>query len=285
MPPLSARLATYGRRIENSTAGRIHGRAVRLELGVHSLALAAQHVLCAAPFLVAMSALSRRWGFGDVGHLLSDTMGLRGDAEHELLALFRARSHESVGSFLVGFVVAFFFATGVSATMQRTFERIWDLTHAPWTAWWRHLLWAVATTVLFGVGLWVNEATHTWTLATPVEVGLEAAATGIGAFGYYWWTQHVLLGGRVAPRALLPGALLIGLGTVVLIVLTQVMAPAQVTQQVADYGLVGAAFILSTILVAFSTIVLWGAYLGREYDRRHEMGGLAAVVDPLPGEE
>ncbi|GAB3578756.1 hypothetical protein GCM10027579_03010 [Calidifontibacter terrae] len=278
-----ARVQAGGRRLSTSPVGRVYGRSVRLELGTHSLALAAQHVLCAAPFLVAMSALSRTWGFGDVGHLLSDTMGLQGDAQNELMALFRTRAHETVGSFVIGFVLAFFFATGVSATMQRTFERIWDLHHADWTAAWRHLAWAVATTVLFGFALWVNKATHTWQIGTTTEVLLEATGTGVAAFVYYWWTQHVLLGGRIAARRLLPGAVLIGVGTVILIVATQVMAPAQVTEQVADYGLVGAAFILATILVAFSTTVLWGAYLGREWERRHHMTGLSDIVEPAVG--
>lgn len=66
---------------------------------------------------------------------------------------------------------------------------------------------------------------------------------------------------------LLPGAVLIGLGTTVLILAVQVLAPNEITEQVADYGLVGAAFILALVLVAFSTILLWGVFLGRDLSR------------------
>lgn len=117
-----------------SRIGRIHRESNELELGMHSLALAAQHVLCAAPFLVAMSAITRTLHMGDVALLL-------------------------------------------------------------------------------------------------------------------------------------PGAVLIGLGTTVLILAVQVLAPNEITEQVADYGLVGAAFILALVLVAFSTILLWGVFLGRDLSR------------------
>ena len=125
--PVSARTDELIRRWETSRIGRLYNESVELELGVHSLALAAQHVLCAAPFLVAMSALAREWHVGDVAFLLSDTMGLHGDAENELMRLFRPSKHDTIGSFVVGFLIAFAFATGLSATMQRTFERIWRL--------------------------------------------------------------------------------------------------------------------------------------------------------------
>ena len=53
-------------------------------------------MLCAAPFLVAMSALAREWHVGDVAFLLSDTMGLHGDAENELMRLFRPSKHDTI---------------------------------------------------------------------------------------------------------------------------------------------------------------------------------------------
>lgn len=264
---VSARTDELVRRWEASRIGRLYNEAVELELGMHSLALAAQHVLCAAPFLVAMSAIAREWQVGDVAFLLSDTMGLHGDAQHELIQLFRAPKHDDAGSFLSGFLIAFVFATSVSATMQRTFERIWRLPHADWRSAWRHLVWAVMTTALFAFGLWVNKATHRWEISGASEVAVEATGTGFAAFAYFWWTQRILLRGKVRRRQLLPGAVLIGVATTMLIVVVQLLAPVQITKEVADYGLVGAAFILSAILVAFSTIVLWGVFLGREISR------------------
>ena len=73
--------------------------------------------------------------------------------------------------------------------------------------------------------------------------------------------------GKARWGQLLPGAVLIGLGTTVLILAVQVLAPNEITEQVADYGLVGAAFILALVLVAFSTILLWGVFLGRDLSR------------------
>ncbi|GAB3747925.1 hypothetical protein GCM10027599_02010 [Yimella radicis] len=247
--------------------GPIHCESNELELGMHSLALAAQHVLCAAPFLVAMSAITRTLHMGDVALLLSDTMGLRGDAQHEIMQLFRVRTHDGAGAFITGFLISFVFATGVSLTMQRTFERIWRLPHADLLSAWRHLVWALMTSVLFASALWVNTATRNWNVSATVEGWVEALTTGFAAFGYYWWTQRILLRGKARWGQLLPGAVLIGLGTTVLILAVQLLAPNEITEQVADYGLVGAAFILALVLVAFSTILLWGVFLGRDLSR------------------
>lgn len=73
--------------------------------------------------------------------------------------------------------------------------------------------------------------------------------------------------GKARWGQLLPGAVLIGLGTTVLILAVQVLAPNEITEKVAAYGLVGAAFILALVLVAFSTILLWGVFLGRDLSR------------------
>ena len=82
------------------------------------------------------------------------------------------------------------------------------------------------------------------------------------------------------------GSFVIGLLiATVLLVAVQIIAPGQTTEEVADYGLVGAAFILSVILVAFSTIVWWGVFLGREISRWANLrrGGDLTTVQPPVG--
>ena len=212
-------------------------------------------------------------------------MGLHGDAENELMQFFRPSKHDTIGSFVIGLLIAFAFATGLSATMQRTFERIWRLPHADWRSAWRHFVWAVMTSALFAFGLWINKATHRWEISGASEVAVESTGSGLTAFACFWWTQRILLRGRVHRRQLLPGAVLIGLGTTVLLAAVQIIAPGQTTEEVADYGLVGAAFILSVILVAFSTIVWWGVFLGREISRWANLrrGGDLTTVQPPVG--
>jgi membrane protein len=71
-----------------------------------------------------------------------------------------------------------------------------------------------------------------------------------------------LLGGRVTWRALLPGALCVGLLTTVLFRLTRVIMPGQIAWQVHAYGLIGAVFVLSVWLMILSGVIFGGILIG-----------------------
>ena len=53
-----------------------------------------------------------------------------------------------------------------------------------------------------------------------------------------------------------------------LVAVSPVIMPSQITGNVADYGLVGAAFVLSLWAVTYSTIVVFGTLLGQVYVSR-----------------
>ena len=87
-------------------------------------------------------------------------------------------------------------------------------------------------------------------------------------FLFYWWSQHWLLGGRVAWRALLPGAIAVAIGTTVLVRASRWVMPSQISWQVNAYGLIGGVFVLSVWLMVLSAVIFGGVLFGALYVQR-----------------
>ncbi|GAA3784054.1 hypothetical protein GCM10022403_018430 [Streptomyces coacervatus] len=73
----------------------------------------------------------------------------------------------------------------------------------------------------------------------------------------WWWTQHLLLVGRVGWLPLLPGALLTGFGVVLLSAVSGLWLPHSLRLSVERYGPLGSVFtLLSWLILFFSTVVV-----------------------------
>lgn len=77
-----------------------------------------------------------------------------------------------------------------------------------------------------------------------------------------WWSQHWLLDGRVSWRALRAGAISVGIATTILVRLSRVIMPGQISWQVHAYGLIGGVFVLSVWLMILSAVIFGGVLLG-----------------------
>lgn len=258
--------------------GHGYRRANEVGLVTLTLALGAQQVLCTAPLLVAASALARRVGGRGLGEGLSRNLGLHGQAAQDVIGLFRSSSRVSLSDLAIGLVLAALFSTGAAATQQRGYELLWSLPRAGLKSWIRQLVWVLGLMLyIFGSLAAARFGRH---LPGGESLGIPVRLVDqfVVAFLFYLWSQHLLLTGRVAWRHLLPGATCMALGTSVLISLSAWILPGQITEQVADYGLVGATFVLSLWLVILSGIVLWGALLGAvHYERRNDLDAESAA--------
>ena len=278
------RRTEIARRWTGSRWGRAVTHHRRLDLATYTLAMAAQLVLCAAPLLVAVSAILRKLHQGSMAAVLADYLSLDQEARKDIYRLFSPSAPPTWTDLLVGFVVAFLFATGLAATSQRVFERLWSVPRADWRAVWRQMTWAAALVPLFVGAAWSSFQTRSWSISRPVEIALEALTVGIVAGLVYWWTQHFLLGGRIHWRRLLSGAVYIGTGVGLTEAAAQLLVPGQVTDEVDDYGLVGATFVLSAWALVLAGVIVAGALLGYATDeavrhrRKGEPAGLRAAL-------
>jgi membrane protein len=289
MRRLSARrrIAAGRRWWENSLGGHGYRRVRELDLDTHALALCAQQVLCTAPLIVAVSAVLQRVTGKGAGYFMTRFFGLYGDSADDVTRLFR-RTAPTISTFTLVFamITALVFTTSVASVQQRAFELIWTLPRIiSIRSYCRQLAWTLMLGIysLGMLGLGRVGRILDQHIGRP---GLTCIAIvqGVVTFLFYWWSQHWLLAGRVNWRALLRGALCVGVGTTVLFRLTRVFMPGQVSWQVHAYGLIGGVFVLSVWLMILSVVIFGGVLIGALITERRaaKAGSDAGNVDESP---
>ena len=269
---------------ENTFAAHTWRRARDVDVLTHIFALVAQLVLCAAPLLIAVSAVLRRVGGEGLGPPLTHFLGLDRDAARTVDALFDASTRSNFADLVVGLVISALFATGVAATQQRGYNLIWGLPLPRWHSIWRHIVW----TVLLGGYTAALLAASEWSVdvSSVPGVGLliRCAVTLVSSVLFYTASQYLLLGGRIEYRRLLSGALFIAVGVTVLVVVSDIGLTALIHNQVTDYGLIGAAFILSIWLAVLSGLIFAGVLFGAVRDERRRREPLQEPWLPRPAQ-
>ena len=146
--------------------------------------------------------------------------------------------------------------------MARVCERAWRLPRAAARlVAWRWFAWIVA---------WVAVLA----LQGPLRSGLGAGPwLGVPLIFLtdvlvWWWTQRLLLGGRVPWARLLPGSALTALAMTALSVTARFYMPKALNRSLATYGSLGSVFTLLSWLIAICAVLTFtitaGAVLATE---------------------
>jgi membrane protein len=269
----------------NSLGGHGFRRIRELDLDTHALALCAQQVLCTAPLIVAMSAVLQRLTGNGAGYFMTRFFGLYGDSASDVTRLFSSTERSiTTPTLIVAMITALVFTTSVAAVQQRAFELIWTLPRVIGVrSYIRQLMWAVMLGFYSSGMLLLSRLGR----LLSDEIGRPgllcvAVSQGVLTFLYYWWSQHWLLGNRVTWRALLPGAIGVGIGTAILFRLTRVIMPGQIAWQVHAYGLIGGVFVLSVWLMILCVVIFGGVLVGALITQRRAAASDAGDVARSP---
>lgn len=270
MPDRSLR-ARIRRRIallRDRYAGQMWQRVMHRDLAAHSLALAAQQVLSTGPLVVAVSAVTGAYGLGTVVDLLTHLFDLTPEATAALASLFRPHSSPGLRTLTLSAAVSLTFGLSVASTTQRMLETMWAVERAPFSAMWRQVLWLAALIPGFVAALYVASVLRHTGLNGPSVVAVISVVLGLLATGFAWWSQRLLLMGRIEWRRLLPGSFFIGLGVAVVTIGSSMIVPGQLVEQFDNYGPVGAAFVLAGWIVALTGAIATGVLAGAVLDER-----------------
>ncbi|MEV6940842.1 YhjD/YihY/BrkB family envelope integrity protein [Streptomyces sp. NPDC051172] len=258
-------------------AARLLSRLTALNVVEGSVRLAAQAFITALPLLMTVAAFAPE----GVQDLLTDSLGtvlgVRGRTLDEVRSAFHATgtTRDTVGA--VGVVVTLGSATAFSRALQAVCERCWHLPRAPIRAlFWRWLLWLVVW-----LGVLVVQAPLRSGFGSGAAIGW--ALSLLSAVLLWWWSQHLLLGGRIGWRSLLPGALLAGTGTVVLSWAALLFVPTAMERSLKNFGPLGPVFTFLSWLIAVFMVAVSGLALG-EYVASSEWYRAAAARSPARGE-
>jgi membrane protein len=221
-----------------------------------SVRLAAQAFLTALPLLMTVAAFAPGWMQDLLADSLRAVLGIRGDTLDELRRVFSATGTPRNTAGAVSAVVTLVSATAFSRALQAVCLRCWRLPRTPIrAAVWRWLLWLV---------VWLAYLL----LQAPLRHGFGAGAvTGVllsvlSATLLWWWSQHLLLGGRIGWRGLLPGALLAGSGTVLLSLAARVLVPTAMERSLDEFGPLGPVFTFLSWLIAVFLVAVSGLAVG-----------------------
>ncbi|MCT4353359.1 YihY/virulence factor BrkB family protein [Streptomyces sp. Je 1-79] len=233
--------------------------------------LAAQCFLTAIPLLFVVASFAPEGVKNQLIESVRAVFGLTGAADDQLQKLYTSHTEslEQVTGF-VGTLMVLLSATAVSRAMQRLCMRAWAIPKggtkvAPW----RWLVWIVVWLVVlvvqaplrngFGAGLW---------LGIPVTVVCQTAL--------WWWSQHLLLGGRIGWLPLLPGAVLTGAAVTALSLGAHFYMPMALNRTLAEYGSLGPVFTMLSWLIVVCAVVAVaitvGAVLAQETGLAHRLG-------------
>lgn len=280
---IARRRLESGRRRWDRSLPADAGRRVReLDLATHVVALCAQQMLCTAPLVVAMSAVLQRTAGQGLGGVSAKFFGLKHEAAHAVTALL-GRTQASIGTtaLVLSLITAVVFSTSVGAVQQRAFELIWALPRVSGVqSYLRQLAWAVGLGV-FSLGMLFAGILGKLINHNVVSLGFLTGAILQAALivAFYLWSQHWLLQGRIAYRALVPGSVAIALGAVLMFRISRQIVPQQIVWQSHAYGSIGVVFVLSTWLMALCMVIFGGALVGtlisqRRAPRRDQPVGL-----------
>ncbi|MBV2355546.1 YihY/virulence factor BrkB family protein [Streptomyces sp. J2-1] len=212
--------------------------------------LAAQCFLTAVPLLFVFAAYAPPAVRRQVVDSAKAVIGLRGPAEAQLQHVLQPATHDlQQATGVIGGLMVLLSATAVSRALQRLCRRAWQIPRgttrvAPWrwVAW--LALWLAAMVLQgllrdgLGLGAW---------LGVPLLVLMQA--------GLWWWTQHLLLGGTVGWKPLLPGSVLTALALTALTATAALYMPRALDRALSDYGPVGSVFVLLSWLIVVCVAV------------------------------
>ncbi|GAA2458315.1 YhjD/YihY/BrkB family envelope integrity protein [Streptomyces lavendulocolor] len=242
--------------LRSGTAARLLSRLSALNIVEGSVRLAAQAFLTALPLLMTVAAFAPGWMQDLLADSLRAVLGMRGDTLDEMRRVFDATGTPRNTAGAVGVVVTLLSATAFSRALQAVCERCWHVPRAPVrAAIWRWLLWLV---------VWLAFLM----LQAPLRGGFGGGpVTGLvlsllSATLLWWWSQHLLLGGRIGWRSLLPGALLAGTGTVLLSRAARLLVPTAMERSLDEFGPLGPVFTFLSWLIAVFLVAVSGLAAG-----------------------
>ncbi|MFC5142997.1 hypothetical protein ACFPK1_32575 [Actinomycetospora rhizophila] len=282
-PPWRERVRETRTRFEGSGLGHLQRRVVETQLTKQALILAALAFMLVIPALVTLAAVVPLGRPGGGVAAFASRLGLTPQATADLQQLFPTTTTVSSASTWFSVLLTVVLTVRWPLALQRAYELVWNLPHRGIRTLWRPLAWLAGFLVLVAVVVLVG----------PVEGGLSLVLVLVLgtplAMAWAWWTQYLLLGGRVSWMRLLPGAIVIGIGLAGLRAAAPLVLSPQISSHFRQFGPLGIVFVILSWFVAFGVVMLGGALVGHLV----AVGVLGSrllsprggeVTDPLPGE-
>ncbi|MFC5063756.1 YhjD/YihY/BrkB family envelope integrity protein [Actinomycetospora atypica] len=256
-------LAAVVARHEGALVLRVLRRMRAIDGYDRALALSAQAFVALVPLIVVVSALLPAGVRESTGAAVVDGAGLPTDAAAALSLLVREPPGADATTVLGG-VLLVMAVLGFTRALQRTYVSAYRLPRTGLRGW----VHGLAAAGVLGVGLIALALVGSASAVLDGHLAVELVVHAVAATLLWWPVQSVLLGGRIAWRALLPGAALTGVGQAVVVAVSATYLPAALSREASRYGLLGVAVALLSWLVVLGLLLVLSAVLGAELAER-----------------
>ncbi|WP_063836169.1 hypothetical protein [Actinacidiphila yeochonensis] len=247
--------------------------------------LAAQLFLTAVPFIVVTAAFAPQYVRSHLADSAQDLFGLSGASATQFREVYQAGGADTAtvrqATGWIGLLTALLAATATSRAVARVCERAWRLPRASARlVAWRWFVWILA---------WVAVLVLQGPLRGGVGAGpwLGVPLIFLTDVLVWWWTQHLLLGGRMRWLPLLPGSVLTAAAMTAASVTASVYMPTALNRSLATYGPLGAVFAVLSWLIAVCAALTFtitaGAVLATEPPLARLLGGRDGGPHDRPG--
>jgi membrane protein len=203
------------------------------------------------PLLIVLASLGSRDGssFADAMIKRFDLSGDSADAVHAAFAAPASGTSVTIA----GILLVVFSALSFSRTLQRVFELTWDLPRRGMRGTLAGLRWLGLVVIYFALHPLLGGSLHG-------VIGVVASLAG--TFVLWLLTPYLLLDGRVPWRRLMPQAGLCAVGVTVLGLGCAIYVPRAMSSSAAEFGAIGVAFTLLSVLWAAGFVIVGAAAIG-----------------------
>jgi membrane protein len=226
-------------------------RLISLEVIDRSLVVGAQAFSALIPLLIVIAGVGTGGGDAFADRLI-DRFDLDGDTAEAVRESFGGTTG-GTGLTVLGVLIVFFSALSFTRAMQRTFELTWDLPKRGM----RGTGWGIAWLCAFAAYLTLFPVVRGIFHGAPYSIISLA-----GSAALWLGTPYILLARRIDWRRLIPQALLTGVGMTALSGGLLIYAPRALATASDQFGAIGVAFSLLTILWAAGFVLVVAAGVG-----------------------
>lgn len=262
---------------EQSLPGRCVQRYLAIKGTVLGLIISGHAFTAFIPLLIVIASVLPHRDESGVGDGVIQRFHLTGESAEAVRTLF-ARPPESGGALaLSGILLLIFSSLSLARSLQRAYEAAWQLPPGLRGT----LNGAAALSVLLTQLVLLS-------LLASVLRGIPAGSVltfiiraGL-AVGLWLVLQHLLLGGRVAWRLLVPGAIATAAGQQALSLFSAVWMPNLIERNADRYGVIGVTFALLSWLTILGIMLVAAAVIGAELGGAKRPGDEPQTAVPVP---
>jgi membrane protein len=243
-------------------------RLVSLEILDRSLVIGAQAFGALIPLLIVIAGAGADDGssFADT---LIDRFDLTGDTAEAVHQTFGGGGGTTVTT--LGVLIVIVSALSFTRALQRTFELTWELPKRGMRATGWNLAWLAAFATYLTVFPVVRGIFHGWPY-NLISLG--------GTFAIWLITPYLLLARRVHWRQLMPQAGLSAVGMTILAGGLLIYMPRALESSAGEFGAIGIAFTLLTMLWAGGFVLVTAAAVGAYVSTTTWLGSSGSATQP-----